>query len=477
MLYLYCWIMNRTYRLLSTDLNSERRVNKRIVNRSALASLEQNLAVTHDGADASYEDTVSGNTNDDNARAVHDDHSLIPIRNTAVPVAQMLPRQPDRDVISVRPGKLQRAARDIAPLATAGDEGPDLDEDSDNDDVYVPPNLAPRAIKRRGGYSMNQPEPLANKRQKGFTGGSTSDTGSPSPRAVRPRHTSVGTNSKERCDTTSYPSPPAAQQETPGDMANTRNFPNIGRTDNTVPIGQALRDASDAGDKVPDAPASTKETQQEDLVESADVENDNDSVQGDEEAPPIGTESVHNISSATEPVRSTEPTTHTAQSRDTEDIRRSLFSNLWGALPAGLQRSNTPLLSSTVHILESLSELDYLRLREIYADGFDSHHAALNEWVKSLKSILAFYELTNFQGDLSTLDAFLADLPYDTSEPAIQIIVQGGPSLFRWPSDARFSNEVTSVLYNLVVPQRFWKSNMMENKTQKFTEGLLAWFR
>jgi hypothetical protein len=110
-------------------------------------------------------------------------------------------------------------------------------------------------------------------------------------------------------------------------------------------------------------------------------------------------------------------------------------------------------------------------------DEFDSHHAALNEWVKSLKSILAFYELTNFQGDISTLDAFVTDLPHETSEAATKIIGQGGPSLSRWPSDAHFSNEVTSVLYNLVVPQRFCRSNMMEEKTQKFTEKVLAWYR
>jgi hypothetical protein len=250
----------------------------------------------------------------------------------------------------------------------------------------------------------------------------------------------------------------------------------VGRDGNNAFTGQALHDASDTGDKVPDALTSTKDTQQESLAPAADVEDDNDSVQGDEEELPVETGSAQNIPSLTEPMHSVVPTKPAAQSRNTEHAPRRLFSKLWSALPAGLQRSNALLLSDTVHILDSLSEMDYLRLEEIYADRFDSHQAALHAWVKSLKSVLEFYELTEFAGDVSTLDAFLADSPGGIAEAASGILVQGGSSLPGWPGYAHFSDEVTSVFYNLVVPQRLWRSGMMENKTRKFTEELLAWF-
>jgi hypothetical protein len=223
MLYLYCWIIGQTVRLISSGPGNRRRANTRVADRNIPNSPRRFLSNPDDSADASADasadDTASGDTNENPVRAACYDYSSVPQRNPAIPVAQMLPIQHHHGIISTRQGKLQKATPIVARLATSGDERPMLDNGSDDYDPYVPPDLAVRTIKRRGGYSTQQPKPLPKKRQKSCTGGSNDNACPPLTRIDR----LLGgvTSSYQRDGTTSYPSPSVLSQQIPSDVANT----------------------------------------------------------------------------------------------------------------------------------------------------------------------------------------------------------------------------------------------------------------
>jgi hypothetical protein len=327
MLYLYCWVVGQTIRNLPSDPNRR---------RSAPVSHIHVLSDPDDSTDTSDDNTAPADMNEHFGDVIHIEQFSSPIRNPEIPLAHMLPTGIQRN-----------------PVVIVSDN-----EDSDSHCLRVPPSHASRTNKHEAVHSTPQPEPSPNKRQKGCSEDSADDTDPPSPFLTRKRLVGTGISSMQT--TTSYPSPPTVQQETPSHVASNHDFPNGGRNGDTSSTKEALCDARDAGEKVTGALASTKESQQGDFVQDADVESANNPGKVDEEVPRIEVGTSQNVPSSTEPLRSVipvKPMDH-LQLRDTEDIRRLLFSNLWDALPAGLQRSNAPLLSSTVQILESLSERD-----------------------------------------------------------------------------------------------------------------------
>jgi hypothetical protein len=279
-----------------------------------------------------------------------------------VPVAQMLSKNVLRDPNMDGTGRLRRVTAK-APLEQepAGEKPTQVsDDNNENLDLYLPPSPASRTIKRRGYSTRDHGQ---NKKQKG-DGEKSADNAdvlsSPHNQTLRNE-----TGAWRQC-LDSYPSPPTVQQEPSSNIRNMRNFPNVTHAE------QAMADESDT-DVVQNAPVSTEETQAENATENPGLE-DGDSVQGAEQ--------VESSNVIPEPRRLVVPIRLTAQSKDTEDLRRRLGSNLLDVLPAGLECPDLPLLSHTIEVVQLLTKVDHLCLREIYHNDFNSFHGALDQWVK-----------------------------------------------------------------------------------------------
>jgi hypothetical protein len=164
-----------------------------------------------------------------------------------------------------------------------------------------------------------------------------------------------------------------------------------------------------------------------------------------------------------------------SQSKDIEDLRRRLAFNLWKILPAGLDKRDLPLISKTIEILESLLKADHPSLQGVYAD--DIHKAALDQWVQSLKCLIEYCELIDFEGEECTLNAFLAALPGGCPVDAIKIFITGSSYLSDWSSDKNTAKKVALVLRNLAYPIHRCGQEDMEPLILQFTQELIDWYR
>jgi hypothetical protein len=353
-------------------------------------------------------------------------------------------------------GRLQRGTAK-APLEQepAGENPIQVsDDDNENLDLYLPPSPVSRTIKRRGYSTRDHGQ---NKKQKG-DGEKSADNvdvlSSPRNRALRSE-----TGAWRHCRDP-YPSPPAVQQESSSNIPSMRNFPNITHTED------AMADASDT-DVVQTAPVSTEEAPADNATENPGGE-DGDSVQG--------TEEVGSSNAITEPRRLVVPIRLTAQSKDTEDLRRCLGANLLDVLPAGLECPDLPLLSRTIEVVQLLTKADHLRLREIYHNEFNSFHGALDQWVKCLELIFQFCQLTEFEGDLTSRYTFLDDMPIGPRIEALRILSRGDAFLSQWREDEQMGKKVATMLSHLVWSRSWLTPNTMELLVLGFTKELSAWF-
>jgi hypothetical protein len=125
------------------------------------------------------------------------------------------------------------------------------------------------------------------------------------------------------------------------------------------------------------------------------------------------------------------------------------------------------LILKTIEIVESLLKADHPSLQGVYVD--DIHKAALDRWVQSLKCLIEYCELIDFEGEECTLNVFLATLPDGCPVDATKIFITGSSYLSDWSSDENTAKKVALVLLNLSSPKRC----RLEPSILEFTQKIM----
>lgn len=164
--------------------------------------------------------------------------------------------------------------------------------------------------------------------------------------------------------------------------------------------------------------------------------------------------------------------------------RLRLASELLKILPAKLQQPpSIETLTDTFVLSENLLQQEHPRLKDTYGVTFQNHLEAVKQWLQCLKILTEFYKSsTKFEGNLSTREAFLIDIPGGPPDNVINMFLDGMTALNGWQekrqiNDGDFSKEVASVFYHLALWPVFVPLAKVEQMTLGFTTELLAWFR
>jgi hypothetical protein len=491
MLYLYCWVLSRVIRELpKTKRSTESRAFD-------LSSDEDDS--DHTTADSDMEITNVNQRQHIEVREVLKENNppySDAVCSPLVPVAQMLPIQSNNNSGTAQSTR-ERSANDNNTSTTSknasntgvNDEELVHDDESNNSDEPLVPNLGKRRVKRRGYSTIHSPLSI-HKRQKSSLRKPYGVIHTESMRNDRVHH--IETSIKEKSAGTVYPSPPPVHYTGLDDMVGTPNFPNVQHNRQTnhpsgnetlYKVAENLEQGTSVdatskiiADDIPDDRSVAKSDEEE-------GNGDADSVQGHLEEPLTRSRAFKTTAPSTvERPRLVVPIKLTAQSRDLEAIRQRLASKLLDVLPVGLQQPNILLLSSTVDLLHSLSKMDRQRLMVIYKNDLSNHQGALDRWLQCLRSLLIFYELTGFKDGLMERDAFLNAMVDGPPEAVLKTAIHVRSSLVEWRIehnviDEDFSRDVASMLFNLASWGPWMKLQKMEDWTWKFTEDLLAWFK
>jgi hypothetical protein len=119
-------------------------------------------------------------------------------------------------------------------------------------------------------------------------------------------------------------------------------------------------------------------------------------------------------------------------------------------------RLNLSLLARVVAIIKPLSK----------------DQPALMQWVQCLKSLLGFYKISKFEGNINTIHQFLEEdsqIPY----AAMSLMCRGGIELPHWDAE-KLSPEVAITIRRHIWPQI--ETRRLRALVCEFTKVLLKWF-
>lgn len=415
-----------------------------------------------------------------------------PVPAPVIPVAQMLLVRGVEQSNAQSPTSC--AATETSQDAHEDNSAANADAAASEWDEYQPPAAPQRRIKHRGD-SANACSFPRNKRQKHSHHGTARSSVVAKTRNMSYSRTGYEEGVEED-EASSYPSPPDIEAETPlGGTENILNFPNIhgsgsaaadelqwapGRATETDTIalrepGGARQSSSTNTNSAPVEQPSLRE------VMTVNPNEDVDPITGELEPPYPLAGHIERPPNASARPTLVVPIKLTPTTRDTHMLRKKLASKLAHIRRTGLSNPNILLLRSTVELLETLSKVSYLRLREIYQDTFNHYQGALKQWLGLLNNVIIFYEMTGFKGNLSERDAFLQAMPEGCPVAVEDAFIHGSADLEEWLHNsgidgATFAQEVASLLVHLGLWDTWMNQDRIEKTTTQFTLDLLAWY-